>query len=149
MTTLLLCLLLQTPPTPETDEAAKKDIEAMKGNWKITKLEAGGQPSLASFTEKLTFIITPETLTLTDGKHDEATKYKLNTTTKPRQIDILAERKQADGSKKEQAAPGIYELNGDVLKICFVKDGARPTAFATKANEPAVLMELKREAKKQ
>jgi uncharacterized protein (TIGR03067 family) len=147
MFVLLIFVVLQDAAAPDASAAAKKDVEAMAGNWKITRLEAGGQPSVAAFIEKLTFVITADTLTLTDGKHDETTKYKLNAGVTPKQIDIIAQRKQADGSVKEQVAPGIYELSGDVLKICFVKDGARPAAFASKANDPSVLMELKRQPK--
>lgn len=139
------------PPAaqPADADALKKEVEALKGTWKFTKLEAAGQPSLAGVMDQLRFIIGDDTLTMTTAKEElkETTRFKLNLKEKPRQIDIIAVRPQPDGSKKEQAAPGIYELSGDTLKICFVKDGARPSAFATKAGDPAVLMELKREKK--
>lgn len=145
----VLCCLLMLQPAPQAtppavDPALEKELQSLSGTWKFTKLEAGGQPSPPQLLEKLEFIITPATLTFTDGSTKEATRYKLSLAEKPRRIDIIAVQKQADGSSKDVVAPGVYELNGDVLKICFVKEGNRPSAFATKAGEPAVLMELKR-----
>lgn len=145
---LLSCLLVLQPAAqpapPAADPAMEKELQALSGTWKFTKLEAGGQPSPPQLLEKLEFIITPETLTFTDGSTKEATRYRLSLAEKPRKIDIIAVQKQPDGSSKDVVAPGVYELNGDVLKICFVKEGNRPVAFATKAGEAAVLMELKR-----
>jgi len=48
-------------------------------------------------------------------------------TRKPKAIDLIFE----DGSGKSDSFPGIYELDGDMLKICsrFSKEGERPTKF--------------------
>jgi uncharacterized protein (TIGR03067 family) len=47
--------------------------------------------------------------------------------------------------------PGIYEIDGDMLKLCFgVESKSRPTEFATKANDGhffAVLKRVKRKDK--
>lgn len=139
----------QPAATAPADDEAKKEMEALKGTWKFTKLEAGGQPSIAGAMDISRLVFGDGTITMTTvkGEMNETAKFKLNVKEKPKQLDIIAVRKQPDGAEKEQAAPGIYELNGDTLKICFAKDGARPSAFASKAGDPAVLMELKREKK--
>jgi uncharacterized protein (TIGR03067 family) len=55
----------------------------------------------------------------------EELEYKLDPTAKPKRIDVIVE----DG----KIARGIYQLEGDTLKLCFDKDagGERPTKFAT------------------
>ena len=41
--------------------------------------------------------------------------------------------------------PGIYEISGDTLKVCFDPEGKkRPTEFKTEAGAPTVLVVHKR-----
>lgn len=126
------------------DNAVKQEVNLLKGTWKLTKLEAAGVASNPKFTEKLVFIINDDTFTLSDGELNPTTKYKLNLATKPKQLDITP----TEGPQKDKPVPGIYELNGEVLKICFSRDGQRPTTFATKTGENTVLMEMKKQPAK-
>ena len=60
----------------------------------------------------------------------------LDPSTKPQSIDIF-NRKKTD--------TGIYELDGDTLKICTSKDqAARPKKFESTKENKATLIELKR-----
>ena len=49
--------------------------------------------------------------------------------------------------KEDMPMKGIYELNGDSLKICTVeqRDGERPGSFDSKVEKKAVLLTLKRQ----
>lgn len=125
----------------KTDDAVKKELEQLKGAWKLIKLEAAGVASNPKFMEKLTFTIGDDTFTLSDGELNSTTKFTLNVTAAPKHVDITPQ----EGPQKDKPVPGIYELNGDVLKICFARDGQRPAAFATKAGDASVLMEMKKQ----
>jgi uncharacterized protein (TIGR03067 family) len=66
-------------------------------------------------------------------------KFKLDPTKTPRQIDL-------EGNEIKR--PGIYELNGNDLKICYDTKGiARPAQCKTEAgNETVMLLVLKRKS---
>jgi uncharacterized protein (TIGR03067 family) len=66
-------------------------------------------------------------------------KMKLDPTKSPKHVDL---EHYATGVP---AWPGIYELNGDDLKVCLNLEGkARPTEFKTKAGDKCLLLVLKR-----
>jgi uncharacterized protein (TIGR03067 family) len=67
---------------------------------------------------------------------------EINPTKKPKTIDVKPEI----GTNKGKTLLGIYELDGDSLKICLaLPDKDRPTAFATAAENGQQLVVYKRE----
>jgi hypothetical protein len=51
-----------------------------------------------------------------------------------------------EGDAAAKVAPGIYAIEGDVLKICYVMPGGeRPKAFESTAGSGAYLVTWKRE----
>ena len=76
-----------------------------------------------------------------DAKQGE---YKLDPTAKPKAIDLV----EPNGSRN---TPGIYELDGDTLKICIAEgqNAVRPTAFKPDGMRmPVVTFKRVTEAKK-
>jgi uncharacterized protein (TIGR03067 family) len=71
--------------------------------------------------------------------NEERVKFVLDATKKPKQIDM------------SEGAKGIYELDGDTLKLCWdqqAKTNGRPTRFADVKDKPSVHnLGLKREKK--
>ena len=82
--------------------------------------------------DKLT--VTQKGVTLTDEKLGGT--YRINSEKSPATMDFTVEVK---------TSPGIYELKGDELRICFpfVFEGSRPNAF--EVTEKSVLITLKRQ----
>jgi uncharacterized protein (TIGR03067 family) len=66
-------------------------------------------------------------------------KLKIDPTKKPKTIDLSSPQGQA-----MRLSQGIYLLEGDDLKICQSRAGARPTEFKTGAGNATTLMILKR-----
>lgn len=105
---------------------ARKDKELLQGTWVATSVSLGGKE------EKQDFILTfkgDKSIRTQGGSDTEEYDFALDPTRKPKEIDFkLAKRKGTD--------KGIYDLQGDTLKIAILypddPDGPRPTEFSGK-----------------
>lgn len=68
--------------------------------------------------------------------------FKLDSTKKPKEIDILDE----SGKKNEKTKLGIYEIDGDTYKFCLAPaNKPRPTDFTSKGGTGRSLSVMKRQ----
>jgi uncharacterized protein (TIGR03067 family) len=85
---------------------------------------------------------------LPEGKKFKEFSFKLDPAKRPKAIDLAV----SDEQDKGKIGHGIYDLDGDRLKICFPQDAnaenERPTAFKSEAGSRLVLVTLKRQVKK-
>lgn len=84
-------------------------------------------------------------VTLTVAKEVLQATYRLDPSKKPRAIDLTS----TSGETKGRTYLGIYELDGDALKICFSEyEQDRPREFAAQG-KPGIrtLLVLKRQTK--
>jgi uncharacterized protein (TIGR03067 family) len=125
------------------DDAAKKELKKLEGTWATVSIEAAGQKvtdedkiktrKLSAKGDKYTLKVGDETVQGT---------IEIDPGKKPKTVDV----KPDTGSNKGKTLLGIYELNGDSLKICLALPGKdRPTAFATAAENGQQLVVYKRE----
>lgn len=128
------------------DDATKEELKKLQGSWIRTSFSADGKteddgdrpPDKAVYLD-------------INGNSFHGQKFTIYTSTSPRHIDII----DVGPNGKQFTLPGIYELKGDVLKIClpFPFEGKteglqkRPTEFVTKAGENHVV-EVYRRVKK-
>lgn len=84
----------------------------LKGTWLVVSVSSNGVPRVQS-TATMTF----DDTTVKQGSIRKGETYTLNSEATPKQIDLGNGRK------------GIYELNGDNLKICLSAE--RPNDFNT------------------
>jgi uncharacterized protein (TIGR03067 family) len=136
-------LLLAAVACPQ-DEAARKDLKQMEGTWKAVVHEADGKKTTEEDNKKADV-----KLVVKDGKftvhfNDKVVgqgTIKLDAGKKPKQIDATA----TDGPMKDATLVGIYELNGDEMRVCFGLPGKeRPTEFRTKEGTGQMLLGYKR-----
>jgi uncharacterized protein (TIGR03067 family) len=130
------------------EEAFKKELKAMAGTWRPVAAEVDG---LKAPEERLkeSVVTRDEAGNLVARRGDkiimEGTVKKINATKKPKTIDseITA------GDNKGKTILGIYELEGDTLRICVVLPGKgeRPTEFSAGAGSGCALTVYKREKK--
>ncbi len=117
------------------DDAVKKEKDALQGKWTILSVERDGK-AVEMWTDG-TRVMEGDTYTLTTKKGDSFKgTFALDPSKTPKGIDF----KPGGGQYKDKTLRGIYEIDGDMLKVCFAEpDKPRPTEFASKADSGLTL----------
>jgi uncharacterized protein (TIGR03067 family) len=116
---------------------AKKDLDKLQGTWKAEKMIFMGEDAPADVVGKFTLTCKGSEFIPSDNASDVAT-IKLDTTAKPKAIDLT--------EKNKKVSLGIYELDGDTLKLCFAEPGTdRPKAFESAKGSKVFYIVMKRE----
>jgi uncharacterized protein (TIGR03067 family) len=140
---VLLVLKREKPAAPKEDEV-KKELAKMEGTWTIVIHESNGKKQTDEEVKavKMKLVVKGDKYTVfLDDKPLTQGTLKLDPSKKPKTIDAVAD----DGPFKGTAMPGIYELEGDDMKVNFGQPGAaRPTEFKTKEGSNQVLIGYKR-----
>lgn len=109
------------------DEAIKKDLAQLQGEWTMVSASADGQSMSEDMLKQMKRVCKGDEITVTMG--DQVflkAKITIDPTKKPKTIDY----DMTEGFTKGKKQLGIYELNGDTFKACFNSAGAeRPTEF--------------------
>jgi uncharacterized protein (TIGR03067 family) len=121
-------LLLVSAPHVATGDAGKEELEKLAGTWDLVSFEIDGQKELVKDGR---LVIQGDTMkTYVGGKLVSEATFSVDSTKKPKRIDWQSIKPRA-GIK----SIGIYELDGDGLKLCGTEGKERPTAFTpTKEN---------------
>lgn len=127
------------------EDAAKKDFAKLQGTWVVTAAEQDGKALDRLQGGKLVikdqnFHI--KTASGTEMKGD----LQLDPAKKPTHMDWMHQ----EGLLREKTWQGIYELDGDDLKLCYAEADSgkdRPGEFKTEADSKRLLVVLKREKK--
>jgi internalin A len=130
------------PAPTGTDPAPKSgsDADLIQGTWKFEWSEFQGKKEAASGDDVIIFAGTKMILRA-EGRSSPGS-FQLDQTKTPKAIEI---GRSEDNPK--DVAPGIYELDGDSLKICFARgtDAKRPAAFQTQPGSESLVWSLKRD----
>jgi len=117
----------------DAKETGEKDLKKIQGTWRFVSQEWQGQARPAQDVAKLTITFTGDKWEVRDdGKLVQGGTNKLDPTKKPAQVDAAV----TEGEGKGTTMLGIYEVNGDTMKVCFDPQGKeRPTNFASKEGQ--------------
>jgi uncharacterized protein (TIGR03067 family) len=117
--------------------AGQGDMQ-LEGTWLLVSMEKGGKKKdLAG--EGIYFIFGGGKLSLKKGDETKDGTYKVDTSKKPRQIDMTVEQKGING---------VYEIKDGTLRMCVAEAGdPRPTAFKVAEDSKAMLISFSREKK--
>ena len=141
---LLAAGLLVAADKPE--DANKKDLEQMQGDWVADSMVIDGN-RLADDEAQVRFrTVKGDTyaVTLYDKPLGKGT-FTIDATKKPKTIDA----RPATADKDAPPLLGIYEIDGDTYRTCFAPAGKeRPKDFECKKGSGHTLTVWKREKKK-
>jgi len=125
------------------DQAIKKDLAQLQGEWSMVSGSADGQPMPEEMLKEMKRVCRgKETTTTMGGRMFLKATITIDPSKKPKTIDY----EMTDGFTKGKKQLGIYEVEGDTFKSCFGKPGAeRPTDFTSKPGDGRTLSVWKRE----
>ncbi len=138
-------------PLPAQNKEISADLEKFQGRWEQLTSERGGEEiderkGPDSFRSAVEF--KDDTFTFYTGKRAAAKgKVKLDSTASPKTIDLIYEG-NADQTLRGQVRLGIYEFNGDTLRLCcadLYSKGTRPKEFKTAKGDEVMLQTFKKE----
>jgi uncharacterized protein (TIGR03067 family) len=111
------------------DDAVKKEKEALKGKWTIVSVERDGKA--VDMWKDGVRLVEGDNYTLTTKDGDS---FKGTFTVDPAKVPKAIDFSPTGGQYKGKTLRGIYEIDGDMLKICFAEpDKDRPTEFTSKS----------------
>jgi len=126
------------------DKAADADRDKLQGEWVVVSGQENGKEVPAEKVKGMKMTVNQDRITVDEGKGKRVMNYKLDATQTPKAIDMTT----VEGSDKGKMSQGIYELDGDKLKICFaMPDKERPKNFSPKENSQEMLFIMKRASK--
>lgn len=129
------------------EDAAKGDLKNIQGTWKVEIAKHGGESAPADYIKNMRVVFSGNKIiikvTIKDSRHTDEATFEIHPGKKPKAIEIIPQKGKA-GSRPVR---GIYQLDGDTLKMCWVKGDKieRPKEFAAPVSTPYTLMVLKRE----
>ena len=115
-------------------ENGAKDAYKLAGAWRATASAEAGQNLADNHLRHLRFVISGKEVTAFYG---DSAFMKGTFTIDPRKMPMSIDLKSTFGLHAGKSLEGIYELDKDVIKICFAEPGGkRPQDFAsTSANK--------------
>jgi uncharacterized protein (TIGR03067 family) len=112
------------------DAAKESDLDKLQGTWVLVAMESEGDDVAPEHFKDWSAEYTGNKLTLRSG---ETVRREGIVTLAPSRNPKAMNTWDQDGPYEDQTVPGIYEITGDQLKVCFAKPGDdRPKKFTTK-----------------
>jgi uncharacterized protein (TIGR03067 family) len=112
--------------------SVKEEKKQLKGAWKLVSVTEDGKPVLSKTLKKRKAIAIfrgKHMLGWMDNQLVNDSVYKVDPSQNPKAIDITDTRGKYRGKKQH----GIYEIEGNTLKISYCRPGKkRPAEFDTK-----------------
>jgi uncharacterized protein (TIGR03067 family) len=142
---VLLTIGILIAAEPPNDDATKKDLKKLQGDWAAVSMVNDGVKASDDEAQSLFRTVKDNhyTVYLFNKAIGKGT-FKIDATKTPKTIDAVP----ANAPDKSKAMLGIYELDGDQLKLCFASSGKdRPKDFTSKAGSGQVLTVWEREKK--
>lgn len=127
----------------DISEAIKKDKAALQGTWKVTASESKGDKVPADELKNLYLLFRGNAILIREaGKTEDNFSFLLDPAKKVKEIDLTLKV----GPQKGRIDRGIYEIDGNTLRICIQsnKDAPRPREFRSDAGSDLWLVTLQR-----
>jgi uncharacterized protein (TIGR03067 family) len=139
---LLILTLLALGQSGQLNGALSSELEKLQGTWNFVSLEVEGAKLPEAMLSGSKIIIKGENFKSISAGITYEGKIQIDLSKMPNTLDLIF----TDGPEKGRTSLGIYELDGENLRICLSLAGStRPTEFASKAGSGFAFETLKRE----
>jgi uncharacterized protein (TIGR03067 family) len=124
--------------------------EKLQGTWKVVAAEVEGMPVPSQKLGNVKVTFAKGTYTFQADGQTQKHEYKLDSSKSPKHIDLIQRKELLNkDSTKElriEIRAGIFELNGDELKLCYEEEDAkkRPAEFKSKKDTGIFYLQLRR-----
>ena len=126
-------------------KALDMEYAKLEGTWQVVSLEVDGMMIPKETIKNSKLIIKSKEFTMKENIATYKGTFSIDPSKKPKTIDI----KFTEGPENGNTSLGIYELDGDDLKLCLsVTTKERPTEFSAKPKSGHGFEVLKREKPK-
>ena len=126
-------------------KALDMEYAKLEGTWQVVSLEVDGMKIPKETIKESKLIIKGKEFTMKEKVATYKGTFSIDPSKKPKTIDV----KFREGPEKGNTSLGIYELDGDDLKLCLsVTTKERPTEFSAKPKSGHGFEVLKREKPK-
>lgn len=132
-----LALGLLLAPAGAEEKSAKDDKEKLQGTWVLVSGEHDGQPIPEEVAKTVKLVFAGDKVTLYHNDQKNEGTFKVAADKKPKELDL---------DMDSGAVKGIYQLDGDTLKLANAKPGEeRPKEFPKKEGSGLTVATLKRQ----
>lgn len=143
-------LVLGAGEQTDKESAARKESKKLEGTWQVISVESDGRKAAEDDIKGLVYVfeaggkwrLQKDDQTLAEGT------FTIDPAKGPATIDYKIVSSTAEQAKGKSGL-GIYELDGDRLKVCrtWPDNDQRPTEFAAAVGSKCILTEFKRKPK--
>ena len=113
----------------------------LQGSWQVTALEAEGERVTAEGVTNIYVTIKDKSYEVMNLGVETGGTFEVDNSKTPAQIEIHC----TTGADSGSSWPGIYELKGDELRVCYARRGKkRPTTFSAIDNPSLMMITYKR-----
>ena len=129
----------------DAQDASKKELPNLEGEWSMVSGMANGQAMPKQFVQTGRRVAKDGETTITmGGRLYFKANFSIDPTQKPKAMDYIMTK----GPTKGKTHLGIYELDGDTVRSCFAAPGHDcPTKFMAEKGSQRTLSAWKRDKK--
>ena len=114
-----------------------KDAKDVQGTWLPAAAELAGEPMTEAVLKSISLKLHNGNYEVFVGDNPDRGTYTIDSASEPKSITITG----TEGPNQGKTFPAIYELKGDILRVCYDLSGAkRPTEFKSVAGTKLYLV---------
>lgn len=137
---LALCAAARGDDPPAKAPAAADHLQKFQGTWRVEAWDTGGKAA-DDLKDREAFFGANVFVFRRAGKPVQAGTVQLDTSKTPHTINLSVR----EGEGRDEVMLGVYELDGDTLKLCFDPKGqSRPKDLKPDAKDGFVLVSLRK-----